>query len=216
MLESLSDDPWARAAINVLTNGKANEDVPFKEKAITPRMLIKVLGLASVGGRPILAAEPYTLVEPSQKTDSTWCTPMVLAIIALVLTVVCALIGKHWMLYTMLAVQSALGLLNVYLVLFSSLCATEWSWLLIPFNPLPLILWKWRRIWELPFAAVITVWTLAMTMTTTQLTDPALIILALAVATAFAGDALASSGYPLSRFGWGQKYNKKQTTLKPI
>jgi hypothetical protein len=42
------------------------------------------------------------------------------------------------------------------------LAATGWSWLVIPFNPLPALFWKWRRYWALPFACIILIWCIAM------------------------------------------------------
>ena len=39
------------------------------------------------------------------------------------------------------AVEVAIGLLITYLLVFSKQVATEWNWLIIVFNPLPLLLW---------------------------------------------------------------------------
>ena len=49
-----------------------------------------------------------------------------------------------------------------YLICFSDLCCTSWNWLIIPFNPLPLVFWHWRKYWTLPYAGVLAVWCLVM------------------------------------------------------
>jgi hypothetical protein len=49
-----------------------------------------------------------------------------------------------------------------YLICFSDLCCTDWNWLIIPFNPLPLIFWHWRKHWALPYAGILAVWCVAM------------------------------------------------------
>lgn len=45
---------------------------------------------------------------------------------------------------------------------FSNLCCTSWNWLLIPFNPLPAILWHWRKYWALPYAGILLIWICVM------------------------------------------------------
>jgi hypothetical protein len=62
----------------------------------------------------------------------------------------------------MLAIQTAIGLLMTYLIVFSDLCCTSWNWLLIPFNIFPALAWYWRRYWAMPYAILLAVWTIAM------------------------------------------------------
>ena len=54
------------------------------------------------------------------------------------------------------------------------------NWLLIPFNPLPLVFWKWRRYWALPYAVILAVWAACMVLAPHKLTDSALIVMTLA------------------------------------
>lgn len=190
----LDHAPWTRLTINVLTNGSANYDVPYKEKAITPATLVELLQNSRVAGQPVISSVPHELSHQTVEQKAGWFTPMMLALIILTLTVAAAIAGKRWMLWAILGIQTLLGLLNVYLVFVSSLCATEWSWLLIPFNPFPLMLWKWRRAWELPYAVIIGIWVLAMAFARHTLTDPALIVLALSTGVAFAADRLIPDG----------------------
>jgi hypothetical protein len=91
---------------------------------------------------------------------------MVLAIILLILSIANLFWKCPYFDWLMLAAQTVIGCFMTYLICFSDLCCTEWNWLLIPFNPLPLICWHWRKSWALPYAGVLTIWCLAMTAMT--------------------------------------------------
>ena len=65
----------------------------------------------------------------------------------------------------------------MYLVCFSSLPATTWNWLIVPFNLLPLVFWRWRRYWAWPFAAVLVAWEALMLLYPHQLTDWAYVVI---------------------------------------
>lgn len=177
----LGNAPWVCMMINVLCNGSANDDTNNAEKLVTPQDLVLQLQKARAFGRPLLNA-PVEVVKNGRQSHPTWLTPTVLAVVLLLLTVVCIAFRKDYMTYVLLALQTVVGLVNVYLVVFSSLCGTEWSWLLIPFNPLPLLLWRWRRKWMTPYAAVLVVWMAFMLLAPHSLTHPCFLILTLALA----------------------------------
>lgn len=196
----LNHAPWTRLVINVLTNGSANSEVEYKEKAITPVKLLELLQNSRVAGQPIVSSVPHQLEPLTVEQKAGWLTPMIISFLILLLTIGAGLAGKPLMLWVLLGIQTIIGLVNVYLVFFSSLCATEWSWLLVPFNPFPLIFWKWRKIWEIPYAAIIGIWCLAMMLVSHSLTDPALVILAFSVAFAFTCDRLIPAGVTLPAY----------------
>ena len=86
--------------------------------------------------------------------------------IAVLLLLVLAVANLFWKRpywdWVMLAMQTVLGVILIYLMYFSNLCCTSWNWLLIPFNPLPAIFWYWRKYWALPYSVVLAVWILVM------------------------------------------------------
>lgn len=187
----LDESPWTRLFLNIITNGPIDDEVSPQEKIITPKHLVQALQGAKYDGHPLLKGEPATVlpqVAPEEK--AAWLSPMKLVSLIVILTLVCLVAGKVWMLYFLLALQTILGVFVVYLLLFSSLCATEWSWLVIPFNPLPLLCWRWRRQWEIPYAAVLLVWVVTITFGGRYLMDAPLILLALSLCLAYTGDEL--------------------------
>lgn len=197
LASQLDHAPWSRVMIHVLTNGSANMDVPYKEKAVTPAILVELLQKSRLKGLPVLSSVPRVIEKERRHLSGGWFTPMFLSVTLFLLTLLSVIRGRGIMLRILVAIQLLLGLLNVYLVFFSSLCATEWSWLLVPFNPLPAMFWKWRSKWELPYAAVILLWCAVMLLSPEKLTDPALVLLAFSTAGAFAADRLVPRDVPL-------------------
>ena len=119
---------------------------------------------------------------------SCWLTPMTLACILLMLAFVSCFLMQRPLSLLLLAVQLVLGLTVTYLIVFSALPNTSFSWLIVPLNPLPLLFWRWRRWWLLPFALVCIGWSFAMlTRIGNPLVDNAYIVLALALAVNYIG-----------------------------
>ena len=177
----MKGNPWTWCFLNLMVNGSIDADCSNEEKIIMPADLVDVLLHASIDGKPLITAEPNIITKVAHTESTCWFTPLLLAIILLVITIIAALLKWNFWDYVLLAIQTVLGIFTLYLVAFSSLCCTEWSWLLIPFNPLPLIFWKWRRHWALPFAVIIGIWCVAMTAYPHQLTDTTFVVLSVAL-----------------------------------
>lgn len=187
----LDDSPWTKLFLNIITNGPIDDNVSNDEKIITPLHLEQTLRLARYDGHPLVKGEGKKILSLTKEdSPSPWLTPMKLAAAILILTTICAAFGKPWMIYALLGLQTLLGLFVGYLLLISTLCATEWSWLIIPFNPLPLFFWKWRRYWESVYAGLLILWVALITFGGSYLMDPPLIILALSLGIAYFGDEL--------------------------
>lgn len=177
----MAEYPWSRSFLHLVGNGVLDSDCSNEEKVILPSDLVFVLQHATVNGRQLLSADSETLLPSNHHPKAHWCTPLVVAIVLLLLTIVCSYFKMPMMDYVLLTIQSLLGIVTTYLIFFSSLVCTEWSWLIIPFNPLPLLFWKWRRKWCLPYAVMIAVWVLVMWLWPHTLTDVSFIVLALAL-----------------------------------
>jgi hypothetical protein len=145
-----------------------------------PKDLIEVLSHAKVQGRSMLSS-PTQLLPPGPERQKPWFTPTLLAAILLLLTIMASLCKKSVMDYVLLALQTILGLITIYLVFFSDLVCTEFSCLIVPFNVLPLLFWKWRRWWALPYAIAIALWIVVILLWPHSLTDTSFILLSLAL-----------------------------------
>ncbi len=182
----MKDVPWTWCFMNLICNGQIDAPCSKIDKVIMPADLIEVLKDATVQGKPLMQKEPATLLPDNHIVKPCLFTPFVLSILVLLLTILCAVYRSGIMDYTLLAVQTILGLITIYLVFFSTLPCTEWSWLIIPFNPLPLIFWKWRQKWCMPYAFVILIWALVMLLWPHHLTDNTYIVLSVALAVSYA------------------------------
>lgn len=172
--------PWSWTFLNLICNGSINDDCSEIEKVIMPADLIEVLSKAKVQGSPMLSA-PTQLLPPGPTKHKVWFTPTLLAVILLLLTIVASYLKKCIMDYVLLTIQTILGIITVYLVFFSNLVCTESSCLMVPFNPLPLLLWKWRHKWCLWYALAIAIWIVVVLLWPHSLTDTSFILLSVAL-----------------------------------
>ena len=153
---------WVQFIALFMVGNEADEPLVGDKQLIIPTDLVAAWQKAKVNGEYLLDSEPTILVEGKPQVLDGWFTPMVLAIILLVLALINLWVKYPYFDWLMLAVQTLIGCGMTYLIVFSDLCCTEWNWLIIPFNPLPAICWKWRKYWALPYAGILTIWCIAM------------------------------------------------------
>lgn len=184
----IGDFPWNRFIIFSIAGTEADQSCAVTDKVVLPTDLIEVLQKTTLNGVPVLG-KANTLVRQTVSAEKhCWLTPIVLACILLLLAIVSCFWMQNLLSLLLLAVQSIFGLVITYLVFFSRLPVTDFSWLIIPFNLLPLILWHWRKWWLLPFALICVGWSVVMLARAgNPLVDPAHIILVLAFAVNYIG-----------------------------
>ena len=186
----VTNAPWNEFVSYFLVGTKADKDYPCEQKLIVPTDLVEVWQQATfANGQPVLEKEPKVLVESSGPRKATWCSPLLVSVILLLLAL--GSLATIWSKsnglriagqvidYMILTLSTVLGILMTYLICFSSLPCTEWNWLIIPFNILPAICWYWRKYWALPYAALLIVWMLIMIVWPHRLVDLAHILLVL-------------------------------------
>ena len=180
--------PWNRFILFSIVGTESDQPCAVPEKVVVPPDLVEVLQKATVNGQPVLG-EANTLVNQTVKVkESCWLTPMVVACIMLLLAIVSCFRMQNPLSIAFLVLQSCLGLLLTYLIVFSMLPCTNFSWLIIPFNPLPFLLWYWRKWWLLPFSLICIGWSVVMLIhTENPLVDNAHIVLVLAFAVNYMG-----------------------------
>lgn len=173
--------PWVHFLLFTIGEGEAYDtDVREPDKCIVPNDLVAVLQQATAYGRPLLDKKPHQLLPQTKVITYSWFTPLVFALIILLLAVVGVVFRVvRPILWTLYALA---GAFITYLWLLSDLPCTQWSVLIVPFNVLPILGWRWRRFWAWPFAAVIILWCAVVSLWPHTLVEPAHIVLALAVA----------------------------------
>lgn len=174
----MDEYPWNALALYILVGSEADENVSPKEKVVTPSDLIYVLQNTTIDGRNILGDEVELLKGDSQNTGAFSPNPFLCSIVLLTLTLLGVWRNWRFLEYVLLVLQCSVGLFLCYLIFFSSLPCTQWNWLIIPFNPLPLIFWKWVRWWAIPYSAVLLIWLLAVLLYPHIITDTTFLVIA--------------------------------------
>ena len=152
--------PWEEFVMYFLIGIDGDKPYPCEQKLIVPTDLVEVWQKATFdSGKTVLDSEPRVLLEPTQHNKGTWCTPLLVSLLLLLL----AFVPWKGVDYTLLALYTLIGAVMTYLIVFSGLPCTNWNWLIIPFNILPALAWPWRRYWALPYACVLLIWCLVMT-----------------------------------------------------
>ena len=178
--ENLAWCPWTRLVLHTIAGTEVDEKVSNPKTVILSQDLLEALRGARVLGKSVIEGEGEVLL-PNQRISKTgFFTPMVAASLLLVVSIGSWFVTARWLDWVFLAFQSALGLLMTHLLLISNLPATSWNWLIVPFNLLPLIFWKWRRWWALPFAGGLLLWDAFILLYPHQLTDTSYLVIVLA------------------------------------
>jgi len=174
---ALADHPWNLFILNFLVGTDVDANLPKIKRVIIPADLAEFLRGVKVAGKPILAGEPVVLAPATAQAKRAWLNPVMAAVAFLVLVVAGLWCCPRMTGLTLAVMQAALGVMLMYLVLVSTLPATTWNWLIVPFNPLPLVFWKWRRYWALLFAVALVGWLGFLILASHQMTHPAYYVL---------------------------------------
>ena len=178
--------PWLRIFLHMLFGAAADRVEGPCEVVAAPRDLLLLLRRAKVNGKPVISdAGREVLVNTRTESAKPFVTPFGVACVLAALAVACCVRGVRWLGWLLLGLQTALGLFFTYLAV-SDLPATERQLLFVPFNPLPLLLWRWRRFWAWPFAALLVAWIGFVALWPHVLTDTAFVVLAAGYALFFA------------------------------
>ncbi len=179
--EVLSDDlewcPWTRLFLHTIAGTEVDREVSPMETVILSRDFVNLLKGAMIGGRHVIEGDGEVLLSFQKPTGTTVVTPVMVAFALVVFSAANLILVRRFMDWLFLAIQSVLGLLLSHLVFLSHLPATDWNWLIVPFNLLPLVFWKWRQKWALWFAGVLVLWEIGMIAYPHRLTDPAYLVL---------------------------------------
>lgn len=174
--------PWMRfLLVDLLTNTDFNAQVANEEKILVPVQLAEAWTNATVEGRQLATYEGDLIKAPACEVTASWFTPVVLALIILALTLICVALRKPYADLPLVVMQFIIGIVLCWLVAVSNLPGTRGAHLLLLYNPLPLLLWRWRSKWARPYAVILGLWALAMWLLPMFTIEPAHLVFAMAV-----------------------------------
>ena len=187
---AIADYRWNLFALHAIWGAETDREVTKIEKVLIPADLLAFLRRATINGGPFISGEGEVVKPLAAGTPNSVFTPLVMASLFVLLALANGFFRWRYLDWGFLAVQSLAGAFFTYMVYCSSLTATDWNWLIVPFNLLPLILWRWRRYWAWGFVAVLLAWEAFMLLSPHQLTDPAYLVTVLAYVVFYAKVAM--------------------------
>ena len=174
----------------VMTDNKADKNIPIDEKLIIPADLASVWQKASINGQPF-ATYIGDIVQGAPLDDSKpWFTPMLAAIVMVLVTLAFVFTKYSYWDWLLLGVQALFGLMLLFLWIVMREYGGSAYILMALFNPLPLILWRWRRYWSLLYALALFVGVVVLVCLPHMLVDPAVLVLALAYIVLFVKEGI--------------------------
>jgi len=174
---AVAGHPWNRFFLHAICGTEIDWNVSNFQRVVIPLDLLEFLKTAKINGTPIIDSKGVQLIAARPKEEPSIFSPMVASCAIVALAVANGFVKASWLDWAFLAFQSLAGMFFTYLVAFSNLPATDWNWLIVPFNLLPLVFWKWRKKWALGFAGVLLLWEAGMIFYPHRLTDPAYLVL---------------------------------------
>ena len=178
MDKAVLDFPWNRFFLHIICGSEMDWELPKAETIVIPNDLRVFLQKSRVNGKPVMETEGKVLLPLKRHYEANVVTPTKISWGLVVLAAISIFFVKsQWLDWFFLALQSFIAVPLTCLVFFTSLPATAWNWLLVPFNLFPLVFWKWRKRWALWFAAVLVLWEIGMICWPHRLTDPAYLVL---------------------------------------
>jgi hypothetical protein len=191
MYQDLYTHPWWRLALGVVVPNAYDKDCPIDEKLIVPADLAEIWMQSTLNGK-VFAEYIGDAVESSFVKESAppFFTPQMLTWAILLITILLIALGLKWWKWALMGVQCLVGVVLLYLALFTQLFSSAGWLMLVLFNPLPLLLWKWRKYWQLPYAVLLLIETIILVCWPHMLVDPAYIVLLLSYIVLFGWDTL--------------------------
>ncbi len=186
LYQDMEANPWLRLVSCAMVPNAYDKDCSIDEKLIAPADLAEVWSQSTVKGNVLaeyvgdIVSSDYVAPEPP------FITPKRVAWALLLITLLLVAIGAKWWKWVLLGLQFLMGLLLLYSALFTQQFAGAGWLMMVLFNPLPLLLWKWHKYWQLPYAVLLLIEALVLVCWSHMLVDPAYIILLLSYSVLFA------------------------------
>ena len=182
---SLENHPWLRLSSMVFTDNKADMNLPLDEKLIIPADLAEVWQRATMDGKPFATYVGDIVDGAPLDSSKPWFTPMIAAILILLITIGFAFTKYPYWDWVLLGGQAIYGCMLIFLWIIMREFGGSAYILMALFNPFPLILWHWRRFWAMPYAILLAIGIMVLACWPHMLLDPALLVLAMAYVVMF-------------------------------
>lgn len=182
--------PWLRLISCAMVPNAYDKDCQIDEKLIVPADLVDLWQQSTVNGKPLAVYVGDVVSSDYVDSEPPFITPQLLAWAILLITLLLITFGVKGWLWVLLGLQFLVGVLLLYVALFTQQFAGAGWLMMLLFNPLPLLLWKWHRYWQIPYAVLLLIEALVLVCWRHMLVDPAYIVLLLSYIVLFASEPI--------------------------
>lgn len=190
LYQDMGANPWLRLVSCAMVPNAYDKDCSIDEKLIAPADLAEVWSQSTVNGKVFAEYIGDIVSSTHTKSAPPFITPQLLAWVLLLITLLLITVGAQWWKWVLLGLQFLMGLLLLYVALFTQQFAGAGWLMMVLFNPLSLILWKWHKYWQLPYAVLLLIEALVLVCWPHMLVDPAYIVLLLSYSVLFASEPI--------------------------
>ena len=187
---ALENKPWLRLSNMIFTDNKADNEFPIDEKLIIPADLAEVWQQATFNGQPFATYMGDIVEGAPMDNTKPWFTPIFAAILVLLITIVFAFTRYPYWDWMMLIGQMVYGIHLLFLWIIMPHFSESAYMLMVLFNPLPLLLWRWHRYWALPYAILLATGIIVLACWPHMLVDPAFLVLGTAYVILYTKDSV--------------------------
>lgn len=177
---ALKKYPWLRLTSMLLIHDNYDKECPIDEKLIVPADLARVWQESRVADRTLATYKGDIVKGAPLDNSEPWFTPMLLALVLVVLSIIFTFTDYPYYDWLLLTLQTIVGITLIILWIMMTDLGVAAYLLLVLFNPLPAICWKWRRYWSISYAIILSVWALTITLLPHQFVDPSIVVLSIA------------------------------------
>lgn len=171
---------WGTFWLMTIAGGKNDYTaIPNEQKIVVPIQLVETWQEATIQDKPFLSRDAE-IVQPISRPQESPFTPLIASLCVLGLAIGSIFWKRPYIDWLILSIQTLFGLMLTYFVFFSNFPGTGWSWLILLFNLLPVIFWKWRVHWAVPYAIIIIIIIIIAAFMSRIWVMPAHLVLALA------------------------------------
>jgi len=191
---SLENNPWIRLSQDTWLDNIFNQPCSIEGKLIIPSDVAEVWQQSTLLGKPVLEYDCDIVDAPIAVVQKPFVTPLRLAWCLLVITILLSLVRlkkpsfelfQIWLwIWLSLLVMSV----GVFIYLWCATGRLPYSSMLLIaiFNVGPIVFWRWRTKWQLPYAIALFVGASLLSVWPHMVIDPFYIVLSLNYAVLFA------------------------------
>lgn len=180
--ERLMPYPWISFLLSeLLLDTDIDENISPERKIVFPSQLEEAWMGATVAGRPLMEYHSNLVTADALQVEETIFTPLMLSCLLFFLSALLVFTRQTYSDLAFIVLQSMVGIVLCWLVMMSNLPGSRGIHLLLLYNPLPLLLLRWRKYWSIPYAVLLIVWAFVTTLILNIYIDPAHLVFAAAI-----------------------------------